>query len=62
MEPEDALQEFKELFAMTSAEEQRIMQILGRLWQSPDGVTDITKTTGRVDPPPIRYTIPNAYV
>lgn len=62
MEPEDALHEFQEMFAMTSAEEQRIMQILGQLWQSEDGVTDIAETTGRVDPPPMRYTIPNVYV
>jgi hypothetical protein len=62
MELEQALHEFKDMFPMTSAEEQRILQILGRLWQPPDGVTDMAKTTGRVDPPPIRYTIPNAYV
>jgi len=62
MEPEDALHEFKEMFALTSTEEQRIAQILGQLWQSGNGVTDIAEMTDRVDPPPIRYTIPNIYV
>ena len=62
MEPEDALQEFKEIFAMTSAEEQRITQILGQLWESEDDVIDIADMTHRVDPPPIRYTIPKIYV
>lgn len=62
MEPKDALQEFKEIFAMTSAEEQRITQILGQLWESEDDVIDIADMTHRVDPPPIRYTIPNIYV
>ena len=62
MGPEDALHEFKDMFPMTSAEEQRILQILGQLWESEDGVTDIAEMTDRVDPPPIRYTIPNIYV
>ena len=62
MGPEDALHEFKEMFPMTSTEEQRIVQILGQLWESEDEVIDIADMTDRVDPPPIRYTIPNIYV
>ena len=62
MEPEQALHEFKDMFPMTSVEEQRILQILGQLWESEDDVIDIADMTHRVDPPPIRYTIPNVYV
>ena len=62
MELEQALHEFKDMFPMTSAEEQRIMQILGQLWESEDDVIDIADKTHRVDPRSIRYTIPNIYV
>ena len=62
MKPEDALQELREMFPMTSREEQRVMQILERLWQTAQGVTHIAQMVGRVDPRAIRHTIPNAYV
>ena len=62
MELEQALHEFKDMFPMTSAEEQRILQILGQIWEPEDEVIDVADMDHRIDPPPIRYTIPNIYV
>ncbi len=68
MKPEDVLHELRQMFAMTSRQEQLISQILGRLWQSArdiSEITDISDLTGgsesvdRVDTWAIRYTIPN---
>lgn len=68
MKPEDALQELRQMFAMTSRQEQVISQILGRLWQSARDITEIadiydltggSESVDAVDTWAIHYTIPN---
>lgn len=61
MKPEDAVRELAEVFGMTltATEEQRIVQILERLWESARNGSGGAKTVNRVGVQTTRHTIPN---
>ena len=59
MKTEDALDELKEIVAITSREEQEIRKVLEGLWKSARSGAIVAGVVGRTDFRATRYTVPN---
>jgi len=59
MKTEDALDELKEIVAITSKEEQEIRKVLEGLWKSARSGAIVAGVVDRADFRATRYTVPN---